>query len=90
MERHARIAATAALTAIFLGFVAAGPSVAVAYCASLNTGETSANSSIYQSEGLCYDFCNDQSYALGILQDETCWCSNYVPASSDQVDTSNW
>ncbi|ROW09362.1 hypothetical protein VMCG_02396 [Cytospora schulzeri] len=88
MERHTRSGVTAALMTIFLGFAAAEPSRPVAYCASINTGETSANSSIYQSEGLCYDLCDDQGYALGILQDSNCWCSNYLPDTGDQVDTS--
>lgn len=82
---------TALLTAMgptLLGFAAADPSVAVAYCASLNTASTSANYSTFQSEGLCYDFCNDDGYALGVLQSNNCWCSNYVPG--DSVDTSNW
>ncbi|ROW05476.1 hypothetical protein VSDG_00226 [Cytospora chrysosperma] len=88
MDRHARFGVTAALTTVFLGFAAAEPSVPVAYCASINTGETSANTSIYQSEGLCYDHCDGQGYALGVLQDSNCWCSDYVPDSGDQVDTS--
>lgn len=90
MERHERLGVAAALTGIFLGFVAADPSVAVAYCASINTAETSATSSIYMSEGLCYDTCNDEGYALGVLQESNCWCSDYVPDSGDQVDTSSW
>ncbi|KUI54887.1 Cell wall integrity and stress response component 4 [Cytospora mali] len=73
---------------MILGFAAANPSIAVAYCASINTGQTTTNTSIYQSEGLCYDFCNDQSYALGVLKGSDCWCSNYVPDTDDQVDTS--
>lgn len=90
MEGHARLGFIATLTALFWGFAIADPSLPVAYCASINTGETSANYSIYQSEGLCYDWCNDQSYALGVLQEKDCWCSNYVPDSDDQVDTSEW
>lgn len=81
--------ATLASTLLF-GLVAAEPSIAVAYCASINTASTGANSSTYQSEGLCYDFCNDDGYALGVLQDSDCWCSNYVPDEDDQADTSDW
>ncbi|KAI1342362.1 hypothetical protein F5Y15DRAFT_372430 [Xylariaceae sp. FL0016] len=55
------------------------------YCASLNTASTSANSSIFQSDGLCTQFCSD--FAFAIVQDSNCWCSNYVPDSDDQVDT---
>jgi len=43
--------------------------------------------SIYQSDGLCYDFCK-QSFALAIVQDDSCWCSNYVPNKAIQVSTS--
>lgn len=92
MERYAYLGGfTALLTALgpmFPGFAVATPSVAVAYCAALNTGSTPANYSTYQSEGLCYDFCNDDGYALGIVQSNNCWCSNYVPG--DTVDTSEW
>ncbi|KAJ4387180.1 Cell wall integrity and stress response component 4 [Gnomoniopsis smithogilvyi] len=90
MERYVYLGGLAVLLTslglTFPGFVAADPSVPVAYCASLNTASTSANYSTFQSEGLCYDFCNDDGYALGVLQSSNCWCSNYVPG--DTVDTS--
>ncbi|PSR81875.1 hypothetical protein BD289DRAFT_484165 [Coniella lustricola] len=76
-----------ALYSICPRLTAATPSIAIAYCASINTGSTAANTSIYQSEGLCYDECNDGGYALAVLQDQDCWCSNYVPASSERVST---
>ncbi|KAF7956084.1 hypothetical protein EAE96_005005 [Botrytis aclada] len=59
------------------------------YCSTLNTGSGSANSSIYQSDGLCYDFCLDK-YAFAVVQGSDCWCSNYVPgttSSSSDCDT---
>ncbi|KAM0435935.1 hypothetical protein ACHAPT_002827 [Fusarium lateritium] len=59
----------------------------VEYCASFNTGSTPKNSSIYQTNGLCHDFCIDE-YAFAITQDKLCWCSNYVPSKSTQEDTS--
>lgn len=92
MKRHApaRGLAVAASSFLFFEYVAAEPSIAVAYCASINTASSEANSSTYQSEGLCYDYCNDDGYALGVLQDKDCWCSNYVPDSGDQVDSSEW
>ncbi|KAI1298815.1 hypothetical protein F5Y03DRAFT_397955 [Xylaria venustula] len=62
-------------------------SLTIEYCASSNTAATATNSSIYQSNGLCHDFCVDQSYAFAILQEHDCWCSDYVPAVSSQVDT---
>lgn len=45
------------------------------------------DSSIYQSDGLCYNFCK-ASWALAIVQDDSCWCSNYVPDAASQVSTS--
>ncbi|KAF2973432.1 hypothetical protein GQX73_g58 [Xylaria multiplex] len=62
-------------------------SLTIEYCASMNTAATATNSSIWQSNGLCHDFCVDQSYAFAILQAHDCWCSNYVPAKSSQVDS---
>ncbi|KAM0187936.1 hypothetical protein ACHAPC_003887 [Botrytis cinerea] len=59
------------------------------YCSTLNTGSGSANSSIYQSDGLCHDFCVDE-YAFAVVQGSDCWCSNYVPGtttSSSDCDT---
>ncbi|KAI0848274.1 hypothetical protein F5Y00DRAFT_238713 [Daldinia vernicosa] len=61
-------------------------SVPIAYCASINTASTTGNSSIYQSDGLCHDFCV-ASFAFAIVQDEECWCSDYVPDEATQVDT---
>ncbi|KAI1132494.1 hypothetical protein F5Y10DRAFT_261205 [Nemania abortiva] len=61
-------------------------SLTIEYCASDNTAATPTNSSIWQSNGLCHDFCVDD-YAFSILQGHYCWCSNYVPATSSQVDT---
>ncbi|KAH6984770.1 hypothetical protein BKA56DRAFT_614487 [Ilyonectria sp. MPI-CAGE-AT-0026] len=56
-------------------------------CASLNTGSTDRNTSIYQTNGLCYNFCvNDYAYA--ITQSNSCWCSNFAPAKSTQEDVS--
>ncbi|ETS82768.1 hypothetical protein PFICI_04644 [Pestalotiopsis fici W106-1] len=70
----------------FLSLVSLVSAVDMTYCASLNTADGSANSSTYQSDGLCTEFCS--GYAFAVLQYKDCWCSNYVPASSDQVDTS--
>jgi hypothetical protein len=46
-----------------------------------------ADHSIYQSDGLCYGFCSSD-FALAIVQDDSCWCSNFVPSTSVQVATS--
>lgn len=88
MSRHINLRALAAL-AVFFGRAVATPSIAIAYCASSNTGTSSTNS-IYMSEGSCHDTCNGDGYALAVLQDQTCWCSNEVPNPDDQVDTSEW
>ncbi|KAM3087018.1 Cell wall integrity and stress response component 4 [Clarireedia jacksonii] len=55
------------------------------YCSSLNTAGTNGNSSIFQSDGLCYNFCVD-SYAFAIVKGSDCWCSNYVPGSTTSTD----
>jgi len=43
------------------------------------------NVSIYQTNGLCSDFCRAE-YAWSVTQDESCWCSNYTPDEDTQVD----
>ncbi|EPE02245.1 er membrane protein [Ophiostoma piceae UAMH 11346] len=68
-------------------YVLGTPSVDIAYCASANTATTSSNTSIYQSDGLCYDFCSDD-YAYALVSGTECWCSDYTPSKSIQVDTS--
>lgn len=90
MKRSAYASGLATLASTLFAAVAADPSIPVAYCASSNTADTGATTDTYQSQGLCYTTCNDDGYALGILQDSKCWCSNYVPAEDDQVDTSEW
>ncbi|KAI1816938.1 hypothetical protein GGS20DRAFT_582978 [Poronia punctata] len=57
------------------------------YCANFNAGETPKNSSIYQSNGLCRDFCNERSYAFAIIQAFDCFCGDYIPDPHSQVDT---
>ncbi|KAI1850113.1 hypothetical protein JX265_003485 [Neoarthrinium moseri] len=70
-----------------LSWVSPALGATIAYCASLLTTTSNANSSIYQSDGLCSDFCRS-SYAYAIVQDSNCWCSDYTPAAAVQVDTS--
>lgn len=77
-----------------------GPSIPIEYCSTANTGPDTVDKtlsadgypfhSIYQSEGRCRDNCTDARYgtfALGILQNQDCWCSNLVPNSANQKDT---
>lgn len=40
-----------------------------------------------QTNGLCHDHCFDD-YAFSITQKFNCWCSNYAPDDSIQVDLS--
>ncbi|RAL58844.1 hypothetical protein DID88_009153 [Monilinia fructigena] len=58
------------------------------YCSSLNTASGSANSSIYQSDGLCHDTCVDD-YAFAIVQGQDCWCSDYVPGITTSTSDCN-
>ncbi|KAH7317774.1 hypothetical protein BKA65DRAFT_107952 [Rhexocercosporidium sp. MPI-PUGE-AT-0058] len=60
----------------------------VPYCATFNTAETPRNSSIYQTNSLCYEYCNGQTklqkkqYALAVVQFQGCWCTDYAPATT--------
>ncbi|KAK3105504.1 hypothetical protein LTR53_018307, partial [Teratosphaeriaceae sp. CCFEE 6253] len=57
------------------------------YCSSDNTGsDYAAVFNIYQSNGACKTQCQDQ-YAFAVVQYQSCWCSNYIPA--DQQSTGN-
>lgn len=90
MYGHSCSGAILALATVFLGFASADPTYQFEYCASSNTAEGSSDSSIYQSQGLCYGTCKDGGYAFAVLQSSDCWCSNVVPSSDDQTSTSNW
>ncbi|GJN80384.1 hypothetical protein PLIIFM63780_003910 [Purpureocillium lilacinum] len=57
-------------------------------CASFNTADMSRNISIYQTNGLCHDFCLQKNQAYAITQANGCWCSDYTPAKSVQVGKS--
>lgn len=46
------------------------------------------DTSIYQSNGLCYDFCKDE-YAFAVVQYDGCWCSNYVPDTTMSTSSCN-
>ncbi|OXV09301.1 hypothetical protein Egran_02934 [Elaphomyces granulatus] len=66
------------------------PAVAlqIAYCSSQNTGSSSsANTSLYQSNGLCRQTC--ANYAFAILQGKSCWCSNFAPGDTASVSGCN-
>ncbi|EWZ34558.1 cell wall integrity and stress response component [Fusarium oxysporum f. sp. raphani 54005] len=85
LSRHAQQAGLLVLIASSWAPLAAA--LDIEYCASYNTGETPRNTSIYQTNGLCHDFCIDD-WAFAITQDKLCWCSNYAPVKSTQEDNS--
>ena len=39
---------------------------------------------VYESNGYCSDKCKGQ-FAFAVVQDQSCWCSNYIPASQQSV-----
>jgi hypothetical protein len=75
------------LTALLWACAWGQPSIEMDYCATINTASGTANHSIYQSDGLCHDFCQDK-YAIAIVKGDSCWCSNFVPDESVQVSVS--
>ncbi|QYT04649.1 WSC domain-containing protein [Trichoderma simmonsii] len=60
--------------------------ISINVCSSFNTGETPLNVSIYQTNGACGIFCTKKDYAFSITQQNSCWCSNYYPDKTTQVD----
>jgi hypothetical protein len=62
------------------------PSMPVAFCARLNTSPNGANFSDWQTEGLCAGFCRG-NFALAVVQNKACWCTDYIPDQSSQVDS---
>ncbi|OLN97528.1 Cell wall integrity and stress response component 4 [Colletotrichum chlorophyti] len=55
-------------------------------CSSQNTASSSANLSIWQTNGLCSDFCTAKNAAFAIVQWQSCWCSDVAPATSSQAE----
>jgi len=66
-----------------------GPSVPQAYCATVNTADMVPLFYNWQSDGRCYGNCTDLKYALAIVQNKNCWCSNLVPNKADQKPLSD-
>ncbi|PKK51552.1 hypothetical protein CI102_2954 [Trichoderma harzianum] len=60
--------------------------ISINVCSSFNTGETPLNVSIWQTNGACGIFCTKKDYAFSITQQNSCWCSNYYPDKTTQVD----
>ncbi|KAF2270107.1 hypothetical protein CC78DRAFT_611772 [Lojkania enalia] len=60
------------------------------YCSPLNTNpDFDYFQSIYMSNGRCKDNCTVDAagapYSFGIVQFQSCWCSNYAPADQQSV-----
>ncbi|RYN39752.1 hypothetical protein AA0112_g3468 [Alternaria arborescens] len=58
------------------------------YCSSLNTG---SNDQVYnwpwQSNGNCTNHCKEEgTYAFAVLQYTDCWCSNYAPGDTANMN----
>ncbi|KAL2176779.1 uncharacterized protein P884DRAFT_27259 [Thermothelomyces heterothallicus CBS 202.75] len=66
-----------------------GPSVPQVYCATVNTADMDPLFSNWQSDGRCYGNCTDLNYALAIVQNKNCWCSNLVPNKADRKPLSD-
>ncbi|KAK4248118.1 hypothetical protein C7999DRAFT_40643 [Corynascus novoguineensis] len=66
-----------------------GPSVPQAYCASVNTADMDPLFYNWQSDGRCYGNCTDLNYALAIVQNKNCWCSNLLPNRADRKPLSD-
>lgn len=58
------------------------------YCSPQNTASDDAFFWTWQSNGKCHDHCVEQGdFAFFVVQDQNCWCSNYIPA--EQTDLSD-
>ncbi|KAJ4294885.1 hypothetical protein N0V88_005124 [Collariella sp. IMI 366227] len=65
------------------------PSIPMKYCATANTADMVALNYNWQSDGRCFNNCTELKFALAIVQDKNCWCSNLVPSSDDQKPLSD-
>ncbi|KAL7627576.1 Cell wall integrity and stress response component 4 [Parahypoxylon ruwenzoriense] len=70
---------------VLMGNIALVQSIDMTYCADINTASTASNSSIFQSDGLCREFCLGK-FAFAVIKDSECWCSDYAPDQSAQVN----
>ncbi|UKZ94861.1 uncharacterized protein TrAFT101_009716 [Trichoderma asperellum] len=75
------------LVLLVLAFSTLVSAIELNVCASFNTAQTPLNVSIYQTNGLCTQFCMKKNYAFSITQQNSCWCSNYYPDQGSVVDT---
>ncbi len=76
--------ATAMLTICFIFlFLVLGAHAAQDFCSNSNTAETGSYFSTYMSNGWCENKCRNANYAVAIVQNHDCWCSNTVPNDTD-------
>ncbi|KAK4155421.1 hypothetical protein C8A00DRAFT_41971 [Chaetomidium leptoderma] len=66
-----------------------GPSVPMEYCASVNTADMVPIHYDWQSDGRCFGNCTTLKYALAIVKEKNCWCSNLIPNRADQKSLGN-
>ncbi|KAK4100241.1 hypothetical protein N658DRAFT_104858 [Parathielavia hyrcaniae] len=87
-HRAALLWATFSIAALFCRTACAqhpnGPSIPMEYCATVNTADMEPLYATWQSDGRCFGNCTSMKYALAIVQDHNCWCSNLVPNTADQ------
>jgi len=77
---------TPLLLAIAALYIQTTSALVQTYCSSQNTGSgSSAQNSVYQSNGRCHDACI-ANYAFAIVQGENCWCSNYIPYNQQSTN----
>ncbi|KAH6625661.1 hypothetical protein C7974DRAFT_377149 [Boeremia exigua] len=56
------------------------------YCSTQNTGTGDAFFWTWQTNGKCSDYCNAAgTYAFAVIQENDCWCSNYIPSSTTDI-----
>ncbi|KAF2201719.1 hypothetical protein GQ43DRAFT_22990 [Delitschia confertaspora ATCC 74209] len=84
MTRFNRFTGLLALILFAAVWLASPVTADIEYCSSENTGAGNEELlHIYQSNGWCHDQC--RTYAFGIVQGKSCWCSDWIPAK--QADT---
>ncbi|KAE9370746.1 hypothetical protein N431DRAFT_442544 [Stipitochalara longipes BDJ] len=79
-----RIVLVAVSTGLLALFPLASADYVLNYCSDINTSSMQRNFSIYQSLGLCHDFCV-KNYAFAVVEYQYCWCSDYAPGGSNST-----
>ncbi|KAN0106138.1 hypothetical protein V8E51_009014 [Hyaloscypha variabilis] len=77
--------ALVAVSASLLGLLPlASADYVLNYCSDINTSSMQKNFSIYQTLGLCHDYCVKE-YAFAIVEYTYCWCSDYAPGGTNST-----